>query len=146
ALGPAKGTQALRLGAELRRRMLPGAALLAGQGKHCPGESLPRWSLELVGRADGQPVWTGDITPASRSVGMAEVQTVMESVARRLGLSAGVLAAYEDPWHFLESEAALPPEVDALEAALDDPEERQRLAPGRRRGAPRAGACARAAG
>ena len=128
ALGPSKWTQGLRLCAELRRRMLPGAALLAGQGKHYPGESLPRWSLELVGRADGQPVWTGDITPASRPVGMAEVQRVMESVAQRLGLPGGVLAAYEDPWHFLESEASLPPEVDSLQAALDDPEERQRLA------------------
>ncbi|HET6981404.1 MAG TPA: transglutaminase family protein, partial [Myxococcaceae bacterium] len=128
ALGPSKWTQGLRLCAELRRRMLPGAVLLAGQGKHYPGESLPRWSLELVGRADGQPVWTGDIAPASRSLGVTEVQAVIASIAQRLGLSAGVLAAYEDPWHFLESEAALPPEVDALQAALDDPEERQRLA------------------
>ncbi|HEY1418666.1 MAG TPA: transglutaminase family protein [Myxococcaceae bacterium] len=134
ALGPTKWTQGLRLAGELRRRMLPGAALIAAQGKHYPGESLPRWSLELVGRADGKPIWSGDVGPFSGAMELEQVQRVMETVARRLSLPAGVLAAFEDPWHFIEGEAALPLEVDALTADLDDGEERRRLARVLRRG------------
>ncbi|RPH69293.1 MAG: hypothetical protein EHM78_15810, partial [Myxococcaceae bacterium] len=134
ALSPSKWSQGVRLCAELRRRMMPGAALLAGQGKHYPGESLPRWTLELVCRSDGQPLWNGDVGPSPCTSGLEDVQQVMEQLARRLGLPAGVLAAFEDPWHFVESEAALPPEVDALTADLDDPEERRRLARVLRRG------------
>jgi uncharacterized protein (DUF2126 family) len=134
ALGPSKWSQALRLCAELRRRMMPGAALIAGQGKHYPGESLPRWTLELVGRSDGQPIWTGDVGPTSRAATFEDVQQVTEQLARSLKVPIGVLAAFEDPWHFVGSEAALPPEVDALQADLDDPEERRRLARVLRRG------------
>jgi hypothetical protein len=114
--------------------MMPGAVLIAGQGKHYPGESLPRWTLELVGRSDGQPIWTGDVGPTSRAATFEDVQQVTEKLARSLKVPIGVLAAFEDPWHFVGSEAALPPEVDALQADLDDPEERRRLARVLRRG------------
>src|SRR5262249_29595771 len=57
ALGPTKWTQGQALAAELRRRLAPGAALMSRPGKHYPGESLPRWALDLVGRRDGAPLW-----------------------------------------------------------------------------------------
>jgi hypothetical protein len=60
ALGPNKWERGLALARELRKRLLPGGVLLLRQGKHYPGESLPRWALELIGRSDGKPIWSGD--------------------------------------------------------------------------------------
>jgi uncharacterized protein (DUF2126 family)/transglutaminase-like putative cysteine protease len=128
ALGASKWSQGLRLCAELRRRMMPGAALIARQGKHYPGEALPRWSLDLVGRTDGRPLWTGDIGASPGKSGIEEAQRVMDRLARRLGVAEGVLPAFEDPWHFVGAEAALPVEMDALQADLSDADERRRLA------------------
>lgn len=128
ALGASKWSHGLRLCAELRSRMMPGSALIAGQGKQYPGESLPRWSLHLVGRTDGRPLWTADIGPLPGKSGLEEARRFMELLARRLGVAEGVLPAFEDPWHFVGAEAALPAEVDALEAELGDAEERLRLA------------------
>jgi transglutaminase-like putative cysteine protease len=128
ALGATKWSQGFRLCAELRRRMMPGAALIAGQGKHYPGESLPRWSLDLVGRTDGRPLWTGDIGTSPGKSGLEEAQRFIDRLARRLGVAAGVLPAFEDPWHFVGAEAALQVEVDSLQADLSDAEERARLA------------------
>jgi uncharacterized protein (DUF2126 family) len=128
ALGPSKWAHALRLCAELRARLMPGAALVVGPGKHYPGESLPRWNLELVGRSDGVPLWTGDVGPSPRKTLAADAKRFGEVLAGRLGLAAGLLPAFEDPWHFLEAEASLPLEVDPLQADLNDSEERRRLA------------------
>jgi uncharacterized protein (DUF2126 family) len=128
ALGPTKRPQGDRLAAELRRALAPGAAVLERQGKHYPGESLPRWALELVGRRDGAPVWS-DAAPLSDAPATpGDAERLARAVARRLGLEASLLPAYEDPWRHLQSEAALPVDVDPLQADLDDPEERQRLA------------------
>lgn len=57
ALGGTKWACGLRLSRELRERLLPGGAIIRRSGKHYPGESLPRWALEIVGRTDGAPVW-----------------------------------------------------------------------------------------
>lgn len=57
ALGPSKWAQGLRLAHELRRRLPAGALVLQQQGKHYPGESLPRWALRFLWRPDGVPVW-----------------------------------------------------------------------------------------
>ncbi len=85
ALGESKRGQGLRLAIELRRRLAPGAAILDRPGKHYPGESLPRWTLELVARADGRPVWRGDPLPGPSRVGIEEAQRVAGAIARRLG-------------------------------------------------------------
>ncbi len=128
ALGPTKWSQGQRLAQELRRTLCPGAALLERQGKHYPGESLPRWALDLVGRRDRKPIW-GDLAGgAVRPVDLDEARRFAEEVALRLGLSGALIPAFEDPWHFIQVESALPADVDPLETDLADPEERRRLA------------------
>jgi uncharacterized protein (DUF2126 family)/transglutaminase-like putative cysteine protease len=143
ALGGTKWSQGLRLAEELRDRLCPGAAMLIRQGKHYPGESLPRWAIELVGRRDGRALWRPAVAaPANAAApakaaappGLAEARRLAEDVQSRLGLSGGLLTAYEDPWPALKVEAALPVDRDAREARapapedLDDPEARRRLA------------------
>jgi uncharacterized protein (DUF2126 family)/transglutaminase-like putative cysteine protease len=128
ALGPTKWVAGLKLAAELRSRLLPGAAVLARPGKWYPGESLPRWALELVGRADGAPLWEDLALPAG-PVTLATARAFAGAVATALGLPASApTAAYEDPWRLVQEEAALPADVDPLKARLTDPEERRRLA------------------
>ncbi len=127
ALGPTKWAQGLRLCGEVRARLMPGAALVIGQGKHYPGESLPRWSLELVGLCQGEALWTADMGQPRRA-SRADAKRVAEALAGRLGVAGAVLPAFEDPWHFVEAEARLAVDVDPLKANLSDPEERRRLA------------------
>lgn len=127
ALGPTKRRQGLRLAAELRKRLSPGAAIIDRPGKHYPGESLPRWALEILGRADGVPLWRADPFPPPSSAGPREARRVADELARRLGVEPAQ-PAFEDPWRFLQDEASLPVDVDPLRAELKDSEERRRLA------------------
>ena len=128
ALGPTKWAQGVRLAHELRGRLYAGAALLHRQGKLYPGESLPRWALDLVARRDGLPVWSGASPAPDHAPTLEDARRLASEIALRLGLSGVVLAAFEDPWHHLREEAALPADVDPLRAGLDDAEERRRLA------------------
>src|SRR5260370_11502464 len=50
-----------------------------------------------------------------------------EAIASRLGVAGFVHEGYEDPWRFVQEEAALPLDVDPHSADLRDPEERRRL-------------------
>jgi uncharacterized protein (DUF2126 family)/transglutaminase-like putative cysteine protease len=129
ALGPSKWSHGLRLANELRRKLAPGAAIVATQGKQYPGEPLPRWALEICGRRDGRPLWRdlpdSTSTPAPT---VASARAFMEVLAARLGIPHGGLPAYEDPWPYVIEEERLPLGVDPLKAKLDDPDERRRLA------------------
>jgi uncharacterized protein (DUF2126 family)/transglutaminase-like putative cysteine protease len=128
ALGPTKWTAGLALARQLRRRLAPGAALLRRQGKWYPGEPLPRWALELVGLADGTPLWP-DRTMAATAPGLEGARRFAEALAAHLGLpAASARPAYEDPWRFIMEEANLPVSVDPLLARLEDGAERRRLA------------------
>ena len=137
ALGKDKWVKGLALALELRKRLLPGAVVLHRAGKHYPGESLPRWALDLCGRTDGTPVWTdlpsdvggqvgGHVGGAGPSLG--DVRRVADALAARLGLGSYLQPAFEDPWRFIQDEANLPVGVDPLKADLDDSEDRRRLA------------------
>ncbi len=133
ALGPTKRLRAGDLLYRLRDRFAPGALLHFGQGKWYPSESLPRWALGCYWRADGVPVWTDPSLVADERVPEGATTDQSERFIRTL---ARVLAvdpscaepAYEDVWFWLARERRLPANVDPLDARLDDPEERARIA------------------
>ena len=139
ALGPTKWEQGLLLARELRKRLHPDGLLLLRQGKHYPGESLPRWTLELISRRDGQPLWRdrGEKESWSEQPGLTsrfdpalaeQARRLCEAIAAGVGVPGFVQEAFEDPWRFLQAEAALPLDVDPFAADLKSPEERRRLA------------------
>lgn len=129
ALGAHKLERGLALAHELAARLAPGAVILHRQGKHYPGESLPRWALDIVGRADGEPLFQ-PVEDATGSAGpsLADARRFAGALAAALGVEDQIHEAYEDPWRFLQDEANLPVGVDPLSAKLDDPEDRRRLA------------------
>jgi len=128
ALGPTKWAAGLALTEALRDRLLPGAATLHRTGKWYPGENLPRWTLELIGRTDGHPLWEALPAPGPRAdLGAAE--RFAAALAARLGLPADApQPAFEDPWPLVMDEARLPVGVDPLAGDVGQSEERRRLA------------------
>ncbi|MBX3154820.1 MAG: transglutaminase family protein [Deltaproteobacteria bacterium] len=136
AVGEDKWRRGRRLAATLRDRMAPGGLVLHRMGKLYPGESLPRWALDVIGRRDGTALWPERLLPDDGTVDAA--QRVAEAIARALAVAPELHGAYEDPWDVVRSEAELPPAIDPRTAGLDDPEERRRLAKVLDRGAGRA--------
>jgi len=142
ALGASKWDQGLRITAELRKRIGRGAVVLQRMGKLYPGESLPRWVLQLIWRHDDVPIWRdanriafggisiadGEKPRASTDKEVRAAHRFGETLARAIGVAPTLVAGYEDPWHAIKTEADLPPDVDPTRAQVDDPEERQRLA------------------
>ena len=126
ALGADKWQRGRRLAGDLRDRLAPGGAILYRMGKHYPGESLPRWALDVIARRGGPALWPARELAAAGDV--AAAQRFGEALATALGLACELQAAYEDPWEVLRAEANLPVDVDPRTAGLDDPEERRRLA------------------
>ncbi len=140
AVGPTKRQFADRLIRRLRERFGPGGMLHYGQGKWYPGETLPRWALALYWRKDGLPIWKnaaliGAVAAATKkdlpeeSAGKRQQAAVIaEGIAERLGVGAeNVMAAYEDPSHWLVKEGNLPENTDPLDSKIDDPEVRARM-------------------
>jgi uncharacterized protein (DUF2126 family)/transglutaminase-like putative cysteine protease len=132
AVGPTKRAFADTLIRRLRERFAPNGLLHYGQGKWYPGEPLPRWAFALYWREDGAPLWR-DATRIARETVVhpatsIEAQALARGIAERLDISPEFATpVYEDPWHYLRREHALPPNVDPFDAKLDDPEERARL-------------------
>jgi uncharacterized protein (DUF2126 family) len=132
AVGPTKRAFADTLIRRLRDRFAPGGFLHYGQGKWYPGESLPRWAFALYWRNDGVPVWRDEARIAGErqnfSVTHKEAQKFAAGIARRLDINPQyAVPAYEDTWHYLAKEQALPDNVDPFDSKLEDPEERARL-------------------
>jgi uncharacterized protein (DUF2126 family)/transglutaminase-like putative cysteine protease len=133
ALSPKKRELAENLLKRLQARFAPGGFLHFGQGKWYPGEPLPRWSLGVFWRVDGEPLWRHpDLVANTTKPGTATVATAREFGERlvgALGLPAALLIpAYEDIQKLLIAEAALPINADPLRADLTKPDERARLA------------------
>ena len=133
AVGPTKQAHADELIRRLRARFAPGGLLHYGQGKWYPGESLPRWAFGLYWRKDGVPIWKNSDLIAKienpRKADIVDAERFAEATATKLGLSSDyVVPAFEDPGHWLQREAALPPNVDPGDSRLADPEERARMA------------------
>ena len=133
AVGPTKRARADDLIRRLRTRFAPGGFLHYGQGKWYPGESLPRWTFALYWRRDGKPIWRNDALVAREGylapTDVAGAKAFAEGIAERLGVGGDhVIAAYEDPAHWIVKEAQLPVNVDPLDSKLADEEERARIA------------------
>ena len=133
AAGPTKRGLADELICRLRARFAPGGLLHYGQGKWYPGESLPRWAFGLYWRKDGVPIWKNSDLIAKiespRKADIADAERFAEATASKLGLTNDyVLPAFEDPGHWLQKEASLPPNVEPGDSKLADPEERARMA------------------
>ncbi len=132
AMGPTKRLLSADLMDKLRAKYGDGGLLHYGQGKWYPGEQLPRWSLNLFWRKDGEPVWTHPelFADEHKDYGVTEEQArqFLHGVARRLALDPKyVFPAYEDVWYYLWRERKLPVNVDPFDARLADPLERERL-------------------
>ncbi|HUJ61520.1 MAG TPA: transglutaminase family protein [Kofleriaceae bacterium] len=126
ALGPDKWRRGRALAGELRDRLAAGGIVLHRMGKQYPGESLPRWALDVIAR-DGAPLWPA--RPDLRhEVTRDAARRLGERIAAQLGCAPELHAAFEDPWEVVRAEAALPVELDPRAAGLDDPDERRRLA------------------
>ncbi len=133
AVGPTKRGLADELIRRLHARFAPGGLLHYGQGKWYPGESLPRWAFGLYWRKDGVPIWKNSDLIAKiespKTADIADAERFAEATASKLGLANDyVLPAYEDPGHWLQKEASLPPNVEPGDSKLADPEERARMA------------------
>ncbi|HWK47271.1 MAG TPA: transglutaminase family protein [Stellaceae bacterium] len=133
ALGPAKRRLAGTLVRRLKERWAPGGLLHFGQGKWYPGEPLPRWSLNLIWRRDGVPIWRDPalIGDDSAQYGFTTEtgRQFAEALADRLDVASEfIIPAYEDAWHYLWQERRLPINVDPLDNKLPEPEKRERIA------------------
>jgi len=132
ALGPTKRGLATELVQRLRARYADGGFLHFGQGKWYPGEQLPRWSLTVAWRADGQPCWQDPALFAderdTHRYTVDDAQAFTSALTRRLGLDTKyVQAAHEDTFYYLWRERRLPVNVDPFDSRLDDEMERMRL-------------------
>ena len=126
ALGEDKWRRGRALAATLRDRLASGGVVLHRMGKHYPGESRPRWALDVIARRDGGELWpTRDLVDTGR---IGEAERFARALADALAVAPALHAAFEDPWEVLRAEAALPPAIDPRTAGLDDPEERRHLA------------------
>ena len=133
ALSPTKRELAETLMRRLAGKFATHPLLHFGQGKWYPGEPLPRWALGIHWRADGKPLWRNPALFADpRQAGtfaVADGERFIRALATALGLDpAFVLTAYEDAPRLLEEEAALPVNLDPLQADLSRADERARLA------------------
>lgn len=129
ALGETKWTHGLALAEALRTRLAPGGLVLHSFGKQYPGESLPRWALELVARRDGALLVRDPAPPMSRAPTYLDARRLADAIAKQLGIGTDIAQpAFEDPWRLVRDESLLPVDVDPHHADLTDSEERRRLA------------------
>ena len=132
ALGKGKRERAEDLMSRLRAHYAPKGLLHHGQGKWYPGEQLPRWSLNLYWRTDGEPIWHDPALIADEAgdelLDESTGAAFLSALATRLGVSPGfVFEAFEDAWYYLWRERKLPINVDPFDSRLSDPQERERL-------------------
>ena len=132
AMGPTKRILSASLLDKLRTEYAPFGLRHYGQGKWYPGEQLPRWSLNVFWRKDGEPLWLNPNLVADESVDYGvsaeDAGVFLRGVSERLGvMPKWVFPAFEDVWYYLWRERRLPENVDPFDARLDDELERDRL-------------------
>ena len=98
ALGEEKLALAWKLCRALEAKLMPGAVILRSNGKHYPGEPIPRWKLTLL-RKQGEPLWRN---PALLSQGRRSrkkpvaPRKFLASLAEKLGVPGSLRPVYED--------------------------------------------------
>jgi len=132
ALGPTKRLHAAELLDKLKAKYGPTGLLHYGQGKWYPGEQLPRWSLNLYWRRDGEPIWSKPelFADEHKNYGVTahDARRFLKRVTQLLSIEGKfVFPAFEDVWYYLWRERRLPINVDPFDARLDDPLERDRI-------------------
>ncbi|QOV91425.1 transglutaminase family protein [Humisphaera borealis] len=134
ALGPMKYQRANELLRRLRDKFAPNGLLHHGQGKWYPGESLPRWSMGIYWRKDGEPIWKNkalfaDEHNKTRVYTDEDARAFMHALVERLDISPRFInPGFEDVWYYLWKERRLPVNVDPFDSKLENKEDRQRLA------------------
>lgn len=132
ALGEDKKRLADKLLRKLKANFTEGALLHFGQGKHYPGESLPRWAMRCVWRKDGHAAWQNDTLLANPTepgeASEAEGEKFVKMLAMRLSVPQDYIRpAYEDRYYYLWREGNLPVNVEPAEAKVSWKEESERL-------------------
>ncbi len=130
-LGENKRKLAGRLLKRLAGRYATNPVFFYGQGKHYPGESLPRWALSCIWRKDHTPLWNNPELLADEEgpPSSTDPHEFLKNLARVLNVDPKHIAkGYEDPFYFLWRERNLPVNVTPEDNKLNDPEERKRLA------------------
>ncbi len=88
AVGPTKLRYAYLLARALIAHRLPGAVTLFSPGKHYPGETNPRWVVNLVWERDGRALAPQPKVRPVRRTSPAAVRQMVHAVAAGLGLEA----------------------------------------------------------
>ncbi|MEP6739217.1 MAG: transglutaminase family protein [Caldimonas sp.] len=132
AMGPTKRILSADLMEHLRKQYGAGGLVHYGQGKWYPGEQLPRWSLNLFWRKDGEAIWSDPSLIASEHADHGatpeHAAEFLRRLAARLGVDSGnVFAAFEDAWYWLWRERKLPSNVDPFDSRLADAQEKKRM-------------------
>ncbi|MDB6173088.1 MAG: hypothetical protein JWL59_2399 [Chthoniobacteraceae bacterium] len=95
ALGPTKLGYAYSLAEALIAEAIPNAAMIYSPGKTYPGEVNPRWTINMVWRTDGAPLFPNTPLPAN-PIDEAAVEVLKTALLRALKLRAPWLRA-KDP-------------------------------------------------
>lgn len=132
ALGPKKKKLASELLVRLKSHFGEGGVLHFGQGKHYPGESLPRWAMTCYWRKDGKTLWEEESLladpVAEGSFEEHDGKRFLDCLVEALGVSADfVREGYEDRFYYIWREGKLPVNVDTSDCKAAWEEEREQI-------------------
>jgi uncharacterized protein (DUF2126 family) len=98
ALGDEKLDLAWKLSRALEKSLMPGAVILRSNGKHYPGEPIPRWKLTLL-RRQGSVLWKNPSLLSQGKKGKKQPITprkFISTLAIELGVPGSIRPVYED--------------------------------------------------
>lgn len=155
ALGESKWSKSMSLFSKVFDQFGEGPLPIVGTGKLYPGESMPRWSMTLLWRVDGEPIWLNrDLLSFSDQLDQlnlsgqprvekqsdtsddsgrfVQAEEFLKELSKNLNVQPNIIPGYEDPVQLVVSEGNLPLEEELSEISsqsdLDDQDERKRLA------------------